>query len=75
MEDSLVPLVNDPLMTSQAGRCAEGAAANTTGELLTVGKHTGKHREIRQKGLCIKSGALPKGNQEFLGTESSERAD
>lgn len=38
MEDSLVALVNDPLMASQAGRRAEGAAANTTGELLTGGE-------------------------------------
>lgn len=33
MEDSLVALMNDPLMTPQAGRRAERASTNTTGEL------------------------------------------
>lgn len=33
MEDSLVALMYDTLVTSKAGRCAECASTNTTGEL------------------------------------------
>lgn len=68
MEDSLVPLVNDPLVTSQAGRRAEGAATNATGELLTVGKtHRRDTGEIRQE-LGIKCGAQPTRNQRVTRT-------
>lgn len=59
MEDSLVSLVNDPLVTSQTGRRAEGAAANTTGELFDSWQRTqAGHGEIRQE-LGIKCGTAP----------------
>lgn len=36
MEDSLVALVNDALVAPQAGRRAEGAATDPTGELQST---------------------------------------
>lgn len=44
MEDSLVALMNDTLVTSQAGRCAERSSTNTTRELRTQA-HTQADRD------------------------------
>lgn len=71
MEDSLVPLVNDPLVTSQAGRRAEGAAANTTGELFDSWQNTqAEHGEIRKRTRY----QMWHGAHELFGTGSSEQA-